>query len=1085
LPRRDDIHTILILGSGPIVIGQAAEFDYSGVQACKVLREEGYRVVLVNSNPATIMTDPEFADATYIEPLLPGPVAKIIEREKPDALLPTLGGQTALNLAKALHDAGTLARCGVELIGANYDAIACAEDRDLFGMAMSRAGLSMPKSAIVSGRFKDEGAATAGAADPYELNLGLGLDQARAALSTVGLPCIVRPAYTLGGRGGGIARSEHEFELIVKRGLEASPIYQVLVDQSVLGWGEFELEVMRDKADNVVIVCSIENVDPMGVHTGDSVTVAPQQTLTDSLYQRLRDQAIAVIRAIGVETGGSNVQFAVNPATEEIHVIEMNPRVSRSSALASKATGFPIAKIAARLAVGYLLEEITNDITGVTPASFEPTIDYVVVKWPRFAFEKFPGAQSTLTTHMKSVGESMAIGRTFSQAFAKALRSRELDKPPSLGANTDEQLLDSLSAPAADRYEAILELLRRNQAAGESDDSGRTGASIEQIHERTDIDPWFLRELQALAEDPQAPFRGERSFKSVDTCAAEFPASTPYYYSGWEHQATHEVERGDKPSVVILGGGPNRIGQGIEFDYCCVHAAMTVRESGREAVIVNCNPETVSTDYDTSDRLYFEPLTLEDVLGVIEIERNGVPPAQLDGVILQFGGQTPLKLAAGLAAAGVPLLGTSVDAIDLAEDRGRFGALLEQLGYQAPPYATARSVAEALDQAEQVGYPLLVRPSYVLGGRAMEIVYSREGLADYLQRESPTTYAEQERPQALPSSIIFLDRFLENAVEVDVDALCDGEEVWIGGIMQHVEEAGVHSGDSACVLPPHSLGAEMLDQIRAATRDIALGVGVVGLLNVQYAVHDGRLYVIEANPRASRTVPFVSKAVGLPLAKLACRIMLGEHISALGLPSGPEGVGFGEHVSVKEAVLPFDRFDGADSLLGPEMRSTGEVMGIARDFPTAFAKAQAAAGSPLPSGGAAFISVTDSDKAGVFAVAQILHDAGFRIIATRGTAQAIARMGVPAQPINKIGEGSPHVVDWIERGEVTLIVNTPTGSGARSDGWEIRRSAIAHGIPCLTTLSAGISAARAIAQAVGRGEPEVLSLQELHSACAV
>ncbi|HEX3391698.1 MAG TPA: carbamoyl-phosphate synthase large subunit [Solirubrobacteraceae bacterium] len=1085
MPRRDDIHTILILGSGPIVIGQAAEFDYSGVQACKVLREEGYRVVLVNSNPATIMTDPEFADATYIEPLLPGPVAKIIEREKPDALLPTLGGQTALNLAKALHDAGTLARCGVELIGANYDAIACAEDRDLFGMAMSRAGLSMPKSAIVSGRFKDEGAATAGAADPYELNLGLGLDQARAALSTVGLPCIVRPAYTLGGRGGGIARSEHEFELIVKRGLEASPIYQVLVDQSVLGWGEFELEVMRDKADNVVIVCSIENVDPMGVHTGDSVTVAPQQTLTDSLYQRLRDQAIAVIRAIGVETGGSNVQFAVNPATEEIHVIEMNPRVSRSSALASKATGFPIAKIAARLAVGYLLEEITNDITGVTPASFEPTIDYVVVKWPRFAFEKFPGAQSTLTTHMKSVGESMAIGRTFSQAFAKALRSRELDKPPSLGANTDEQLLDSLSAPAADRYEAILELLRRNQAAGESDDSGRTGASIEQIHERTDIDPWFLRELQALAEDPQAPFRGERSFKSVDTCAAEFPASTPYYYSGWEHQATHEVERGDKPSVVILGGGPNRIGQGIEFDYCCVHAAMTVRESGREAVIVNCNPETVSTDYDTSDRLYFEPLTLEDVLGVIEIERNGVPPAQLDGVILQFGGQTPLKLAAGLAAAGVPLLGTSVDAIDLAEDRGRFGALLEQLGYQAPPYATARSVAEALDQAEQVGYPLLVRPSYVLGGRAMEIVYSREGLADYLQRESPTTYAEQERPQALPSSIIFLDRFLENAVEVDVDALCDGEEVWIGGIMQHVEEAGVHSGDSACVLPPHSLGAEMLDQIRAATRDIALGVGVVGLLNVQYAVHDGRLYVIEANPRASRTVPFVSKAVGLPLAKLACRIMLGEHISALGLPSGPEGVGFGEHVSVKEAVLPFDRFDGADSLLGPEMRSTGEVMGIARDFPTAFAKAQAAAGSPLPSGGAAFISVTDSDKAGVFAVAQILHDAGFRIIATRGTAQAIARMGVPAQPINKIGEGSPHVVDWIERGEVTLIVNTPTGSGARSDGWEIRRSAIAHGIPCLTTLSAGISAARAIAQAVGRGEPEVLSLQELHSACAV
>jgi carbamoyl-phosphate synthase large subunit len=1062
LPRRDDIHTILIVGSGPIVIGQAAEFDYSGVQACKVLREEGYRVVLVNSNPATIMTDPEFADATYVEPLLPGPVAKIIEREKPDALLPTLGGQTALNLAKALHDNGTLQRLGVELIGANYDAIACAEDRDLFGMAMAGAGLSMPNSAIATT-----------------------LEEAKAALPRLGLPCIVRPAFTLGGRGGGIARSEAEYETIVKRGLEASPIGQILLDQSVLGWGEFELEVMRDKADNVVIVCSIENVDPMGVHTGDSVTVAPQQTLTDSLYQRLRDQAIAVIRAVGVETGGSNVQFAVNAATEEIHVIEMNPRVSRSSALASKATGFPIAKIAARLAVGYLLEEITNDITGVTPASFEPTIDYVVVKWPRFAFEKFPGAQSTLTTHMKSVGESMAIGRTFSQAFAKALRSRELDKPPSLGGATDEQLLDSLSAPAADRYEAILELLRRNHAGEASNESVRAGASLDQIHERTDIDPWFLHELQILAEDPLAPFRGERSFKSVDTCAAEFPARTPYYYSGWERQAAHEVQRGDKPSVVILGGGPNRIGQGIEFDYCCVHAAMTVRESGREAVIVNCNPETVSTDYDTSDRLYFEPLTLEDVLGVIEIECSGVPPAQLDGVILQFGGQTPLKLAAGLAEAGVPLLGTSVDAIDLAEDRGRFGALLEQLGYQAPPYATARSVAEALDQADEVGYPLLVRPSYVLGGRAMEIVYSREGLADYLQRESPAAHDDGERPNALPSSIIYLDRFLENAVEVDVDALCDGEEVWIGGIMQHVEEAGVHSGDSACVLPPHSLGAEMLDQIRAATRDIALGVGVVGLLNVQYAVYDGRLYVIEANPRASRTVPFVSKAVGLPLAKLACRIMLGERISSLGLPGGPEGVGFGEHVSVKEAVLPFDRFDGTDSLLGPEMRSTGEVMGIARDFPTAFAKAQAAAGSPLPSGGAAFISVTDSDKAGVFAVAQILHDAGFRIVATRGTAQAIARMGVPAQPINKIGEGSPHVVDCVERGEVTLIVNTPTGSGARSDGWEIRRSAIAHGIPCLTTLSAGISAARAIAQAVGRGEPEVLSLQELHRAAAI
>ncbi len=1066
MPRRSDIETILILGSGPIVIGQAAEFDYSGVQACKVLREEGYRVVLVNSNPATIMTDPEFADATYVEPLLPAPLAKIIERERPDALLPTLGGQTALNLAKALHDDGTLERYGVELIGANYDAITCAEDRELFAKAMAKAGLKMPDSAIVWAWDKVA----------MQVNLDKGLRIAEHELQRIGLPCIVRPAFTLGGRGGGIARTLDEFRTIVRRGLEASPIGQVLLDQSVLGWGEFELEVMRDKADNVVIVCSIENIDPMGVHTGDSVTVAPQQTLTDALYQRLRDQAITVIRAVGVETGGSNVQFAVNPATEEILVIEMNPRVSRSSALASKATGFPIAKIAARLAVGYLLEEITNDITGVTPASFEPTIDYVVVKWPRFAFEKFPGAVPTLSTHMKSVGEAMAIGRTFSQAFSKALRSRELDKPPRLGERSEQELLDSLLAPSATRYETILELFAR-------------GVDIEQVHKRTSVDPWFLRELEQIAKDPQAPFAGERSFKSVDTCAAEFPASTPYYYSGWERRAAHEVVRGERPSVVILGAGPNRIGQGIEFDYCCVHAAMTVRESGRDAVIVNCNPETVSTDYDTSDRLYFEPLTLEDVLGVIEVERAG---GELIGVIVQFGGQTPLKLAAGLVEAGVPLLGTSVEAIDLAEDRGRFGELLDRLGYKAPPYATACSVGEALAQAEQVGFPLLVRPSYVLGGRAMEIVYTAAGLADYLSRELPAEDTQRERtsnPNQEPANTnaaparptIFLDRFLENAVEVDVDALCDGHDVWIGGIMQHVEEAGVHSGDSACVLPPHSLGEEMLEQIRAATRDIALGVGVVGLMNAQYAIHEGTLYVIEANPRASRTVPFVSKAVGLPLAKLACRIMLGERIADLALPSGREGVGFGEHVSVKEAVLPFDRFDGADSLLGPEMRSTGEVMGIARDFPTAFAKAQAAAGSPLPSAGTAFISVTDSDKPGVFAVAQILHDNGFRILATGGTAEAIARMGVPVKKINKIGEGSPHVVDWIERGEVNLIVNTPTGSGARSDGWEIRRSAIAHGIPCLTTLSAGVSAARAIAQAIKLGEPDVLSLQELHA----
>jgi carbamoyl-phosphate synthase large subunit len=1081
MPRRDDIHKILILGSGPIVIGQAAEFDYSGVQACKVLREEGYEVVLVNSNPATIMTDPEFADATYVEPLLPGPVAQVIERERPDALLGTLGGQTALNLSKQLHDDGTLARYGVELIGANYDAIACAEDRELFREAMAKAGLRMPKSAIASGWIEDEAARAAGVTGAGETNVEVGLKQALAALPEVGLPCVVRPAFTLGGRGGGIARTQEEFERIVASGLEASPIGQVLLDESVIGWGEFELEVMRDGADNVVIVCSIENVDPMGVHTGDSVTVAPQQTLTDRLYQQLRDQALAVIRAVGVETGGSNVQFAVNPETEEILVIEMNPRVSRSSALASKATGFPIAKIAARLAVGYRLDEIDNDITGATPACFEPTIDYVVVKWPRFAFEKFPSADATLTTHMKSVGEAMAIGRTFQQAFAKALRSRELDKTPSLAAVPDERLLDSLLTPAADRYETLLELLRR-------------GASVEAVHERTHIDRWFLDELRALALDPDAPFAGERSFRSVDTCAAEFPARTPYYYSGWERTSASEVRRGERESVVILGSGPNRIGQGIEFDYCCVHAAMTVRASGRDAVMVNCNPETVSTDYDTSDRLYFEPLTLQDVLAVVDVEK----PL---GVIVQFGGQTPLKLAAGLVEAGVPLLGTSVDAIDLAEDRARFGALLESLGYKAPPYATAESLQEALKCADLVGFPLIVRPSYVLGGRAMEIVYAHDGLADYLRRElapgaaggdgtdpgvagvasgGAVAHDAESGHDATPPPSIFLDRFLEDATEVDVDALCDGTDVWIGGIMQHVEEAGVHSGDSACVLPPHSLGAEMLEQIREATREIALAIGVVGLLNVQYAIAAGELYVIEANPRASRTVPFVSKAIGLPLAKLACRIMLGERIADLDLPRERQGLGFGDHISVKEAVLPFDRFEGSDALLGPEMRSTGEVMGIARDFPTAFAKAQAAAGVPLPQSGTVFITVTDSDKSGAFAVAQSLHECGFRIVATRGTAEAISRMGVPAQAINKIAEGSPHVLDWIERGDVHLVVNTPTGVGARTDGYEIRRAAVAHGIPCLTTLAAGISAARAIASAHRHGAPDVLCLQELH-----
>ncbi len=1020
MPRRDDLHKILLIGSGPIVIGQAAEFDYSGTQACRVLMDEGYEVVLVNSNPATIMTDPEVATTTYIEPLLAGPVRQVIEREKPDALLPTLGGQTALNLAKTLHEDGTLERNGVELIGADYDAIERAEDRELFRDTMQRAGLRVPRSAIAHT-----------------------IEDAQAAIAQVGLPFIVRPAFTLGGKGGGVVRTEAELERVVGRGLKASPISQVLIEESVLGWGEFELEVMRDRADNVVIVCSIENLDPMGVHTGDSVCVAPQQTLTDKQYQKLRDQAIAAIRAVGVETGGSNVQFAVNRATDEIVVIEMNPRVSRSSALASKATGFPIAKIAARLAVGYTLQEIPNDITKATPASFEPAIDYCVVKWPRFAFEKFPGAESDLTTHMKSVGEAMAIGRTFKQAFAKALRSRELDSKPR-HPDDDEALLSALAQPGAERFDHLLEALRR-------------GVPGDEIHRRTSIDPWFLREFAELVADPDAAQRGVRTYKSVDTCAAEFAARTPYYYSAWERDRDDEVDRGERPSVVILGSGPNRIGQGIEFDYCCVHAAETVREQGRDAVMINCNPETVSTDYDTSDRLYFEPLTLEDVLAVCDVE-------QPTGVIVQFGGQTPLKLAAGLKEAGVTILGTSVDAIDLAEDRSRFGPLLDDLGYKAPPYATATSPQDALEKAHDVGFPLLVRPSYVLGGRAMEIVYSVDGLADYLGRVVPE-----------PGATIYLDRFLEDSIEVDVDALCDGTDVWIAGVMQHVEEAGIHSGDSACVLPPHTLGTEMLGQIRAQTEGIARALGVVGLLNVQFAIREDVLYVIEANPRASRTVPFVSKAIGLPVAKLACRLLLGERLADLDLPPDTTN----GHVCVKEVVLPFDRFAGADSLLGPEMRSTGEVMGIARDFPTAFAKAQAAAGAQLPNGGRAFITVADGDKPAATGIATILHDLGFEIVATRGTAQAIRKMGIPAETINKIGEGSPHVVDWIERGEVDLVINTPVGTGARADGWEIRSAAIARGIPCVTTMTGGMAAARAIA-AARRGEPEVLSLQEIH-----
>ncbi|MGK2955659.1 MAG: carbamoyl-phosphate synthase large subunit [Solirubrobacterales bacterium] len=1024
MPRRDDIKKIMLVGSGPIVIGQAAEFDYSGVQACKVLLEEGYEVVLVNSNPATIMTDPEFATSTYVEPLLPGPVAAIIEKERPDALLPTLGGQTALNLAMDLSADGTLEKFGVELIGANRDAIIRGEDREVFRNVMNEAGIRIPWSITVES-----------VEEAFE-----SLDKGGASL-----PAIIRPAFTMGGQGGGIAETRDELETVVSEGIAASPIGQVLVEESVIGWGEFELEVMRDRNDNVVIICSIENLDPMGVHTGDSITVAPAQSLTDPVYQSLRDIGIAVIRAVGVETGGSNVQFAVNPADGEIVVIEMNPRVSRSSALASKATGFPIAKIAAKLAVGYALEEIPNDITRATPASFEPTIDYVVTKIPRFAFEKFPGTDDKLSTYMQSVGEVMSIGRTFRESFSKAMQSRELDAVCEVP-ESDEGILDALSTPTPDRIDLVLAAFAR-------------GIPMEAVHERTHIDPWFLRELVQLATEGDGTEGLERIYNSVDTCGAEFEAATPYYYSSHEQPGSpSEIRRGDKPSVVILGAGPNRIGQGIEFDYCCVHAAMTVRECGRDAVMINCNPETVSTDYDTSDRLYFEPLTLEHVLAVCERE-------QPEGVIVQFGGQTPLKLAQGLKDAGINLLGTPVEAIDAAEDRAKFGAVIDRLGIKPPPYGTALSAEEASVIAERVGFPLLVRPSFVLGGRAMEICYSTADLETYLSAHV----------QASPEHPLLLDRFLENAIEVDVDALCDGEEVFVAGIMQHVEEAGVHSGDSACVLPPMSIGDQMLEEIKDATTAIAMDLGVIGLINIQFAIAGGGLYVIEANPRASRTVPFVSKAVGAPLAKIASRIMLGQKLSEQDLPDGN-----GNHVSVKEAVLPFSRFQGADSMLGPEMKSTGEVIGIGPDFPTAFGKAQAAAGVSLPEEGTVFISVTDTDKAAATQLATRFHDLGFKVVATGGTAQAISRMGIPVETINKIAEGSPHVVDLIENRSCDLVINTPTGSGARADGLEIRSAAVRHGIPCVTTMTGASAAVRAVA-AGAQGPSKVYSLQELHA----
>ncbi len=1053
MPRRDDLESILILGAGPIVIGQACEFDYSGVQACKALREEGYRVILVNSNPATIMTDPEFADATYIEPITPDVVARILERERPDAILPTLGGQTALNTAMALAKDGVLDALGIEMLGATPEVIERAEDRERFKKTMDAIGIETPRGGFARS-----------------------MDEARAIAEEIGYPIIIRPSYTLGGTGGGVAYNPEEFERIAKAGLEASPISEILVEESVLGWKEFEMEVMRDRNDNCVIVCSIENLDPMGVHTGDSVTVAPAQTLTDKEYQRMRDASIAILRAIGVETGGSNVQFAVHPETGRMVAIEMNPRVSRSSALASKATGFPIAKIAARLAVGYTLDEIPNDITRQTKAAFEPTIDYVVVKVPRFAFEKFPEADPVLTTQMKSVGEAMAIGRTFAEALGKALRSLEVgsmgfDRTPP-AEDREAFLAEKLAVPNAERIWWIAEALR-------------AGFSLARVHELTKVDPWFLRGIARVVEmeealrgrDPDSLSREELArakrlglsdarlgaltgagearvrkareaqgirpvFKRVDTCAAEFAAITPYLYS--THEPDCEAAPTERRKVVVLGGGPNRIGQGIEFDYCCVHAAFALEEEGVEAIMVNCNPETVSTDYDTSDRLYFEPLTFEDVRAILDTERP-------DGVIVQFGGQTPLRLAGALKAAGAPILGTDPDMIDMAEDRERFQGLLVELGLRQPENATARSEDEAVAAAREIGYPLVVRPSYVLGGRAMQIVRDERELVRYMR----------EAVQASPEHPVLLDRFLERAIEVDVDAVADGERVVIGGIMEHIEEAGVHSGDSACCLPPRSLSPAMLREIEEATEKLGLALQVRGLLNIQFAVQGDALYVLEVNPRASRTVPFVSKATGVPLAKIATRVMLGRSLAELGFTESPVLRG---RWAVKEAVFPFRRFAGVDPLLGPEMKSTGEAMGIAADFATAFAKAQLAAGMRLPREGAAFISVRDADKPAAVAIARKLAQAGFRILATEGTAKALQEAGIAAEPVAKVVDGvRPHVVDRMLAGDVQLVVNTTEGAKAIADSRAIRRAALDLDIPYFTTVAGGLAAAEAIA----------------------
>ena len=1044
MPKRTDIESILIIGAGPIVIGQACEFDYSGAQACKALKEEGYRVILVNSNPATIMTDPEMADATYIEPVRWQTVERIIEQEQPDALLPTMGGQVALNCALELYNRNILKKHGVQLIGASREAIDKAEDRQLFREAMSRIGLATPRSQIAHS-----------------------LEEARKIQEEHGFPIIIRPSFTMGGAGGGIAYNREEFNDIVERGLKESMNHEVLIEQSVLGWKEYEMEVVRDKNDNCIIICSIENLDPMGVHTGDSITIAPALTLTDKEYQIMRDASLAVLREIGVETGGSNVQFAVNPDTGDMIVIEMNPRVSRSSALASKATGFPIAKVAAKLAVGYTLDELANEITGgATPASFEPTIDYVVTKIPRFTFEKFPHADDRLTTQMKSVGEVMAIGRTFQESLQKAIRGLETDH---------DGFTERLEPDAPDVADKLIAELRvpRAERLWYVGEAFRFGMTVAEVHDHTWIDPWFLAQIRDLMmeegqvkTDGLAGLTAERIYqlkrkgfsdrrlgrllgtsefeirkqrhshsihpvyKRVDSCAAEFATATGYMYSTYEEE--NEADPSERKKIMVLGGGPNRIGQGIEFDYCCVHAAFAMRELGYETIMVNCNPETVSTDFDTSDRLYFEPLSLEDVLEIVELEKP-------EGIIIQYGGQTPLKLARSLEAAGAPIIGTSPDSIDLAEDRERFQRLLNDLNLQQPPNRSARTLEQAITLAEEIGYPLVVRPSYVLGGRAMEIVFSEEGLREYMDKAVSVSH----------ESPVLLDRFLNDAIEVDVDAVADGTDVVIGGIMEHIEQAGVHSGDSACCMPPHSLGAEVQEQIADQVKSMARGLKVVGLMNVQFAIQNGAIFVLEVNPRASRTVPFVSKATGVPLAKIAARCMVGDTLQQQQFTRAV----MPDYYSVKEAVFPFIKFPGVDPLLGPEMKSTGEVMGIGLNFGEAYSKAQLAANQIIPRAGLAFISVRDADKAQAQIVAAELDRLGFSLCATHGTAQALRDVGLQCRGVNKVREGQPHIVDMLKNDEINLIVNTTEGKQAIADSFTIRRTALQHQVFYTTTMA--------------------------------